>query len=325
MNIVLYLNSELPALKYGGTQRVVYYLAQELIGLGHNVTLLIKGITQEIDIPYIIYDENKEFNSQVPKTTDIVHIHSNIPKDIDFPYVFTMHGNLNDTRELDQNTIFVSKNHAQRYGSESYVHNGLRWEDYLTPKLDTKRDYYHFLGNGAWRVKNLKGAIDIAKKAGEDIKVLGGDRFNFKMGLRLTFTPKASFYGMVGGSYKDELLSSSKGLIFPVLWHEPFGLAIIESLYFGAPVFATPYGSLTELVPKEVGFLSNKKSELIEAVKQNNFDRDICHQYAKENFNAKKMATEYLIKYEDVINSKKLNLQKPSLKKIQTEKFLEFN
>ncbi len=65
-----------------------------------------------------------------------------------------------------------------------------------------------------------------------------------------------------------DLLNQSKGLIFPVLWHEPFGLAITESLFYGCPIFGTPYGALPEIVQSEYGFLSNDSKELINAIKE---------------------------------------------------------
>ena len=134
------------------------------------------------------------------------------------------------------------------------MHNGLDWNDYSTPELMKSRNYFHFLGNAAWRVKNVSGAINVIKKTKtQRLKVLGGVRFNFKMGMRFTFSTKVGFEGMVGGQTKFDLLNGSKGLIFPVKWHEPFGLAIIESLYFGCPVFGTPYGSLPELVTSDFG------------------------------------------------------------------------
>jgi hypothetical protein len=70
---------------------------------------------------------------------------------------------------------------------------------------------------------------------------------------------------MVGGQVKLDLLQGSRGLIFPVLWHEPFGLAVIESLYFGCPVYATPYGALPELVPPACGVLSAGRGELADS------------------------------------------------------------
>jgi glycosyltransferase involved in cell wall biosynthesis len=116
---------------------------------------------------------------------------------------------------------------------------------------------------------------------------------------------------MVGGSEKFRLLRGSKGLVFPVRWPEPFGLAITESLYFGCPVFGTPYGSLPELVTTEVGVLSNKKEELASAIRHAAFDRKTCHEYARDRFNARIMAEAYLTRYERVLNGEHLNLAPP--------------
>ena len=138
MNIVLFQNAYIPAIKYGGTERVVYYLALELDRLGHNVTLLVKGSTKPTHISTIIYNEEKPFKEQLPDGTDIVHLHSEIKEELTTPYVITMHGNLKDTSRLDENTIFVSKNHATRYGSSSFVLNGLDWSDYTKPDLEKK-------------------------------------------------------------------------------------------------------------------------------------------------------------------------------------------
>lgn len=326
MHILIVNNTVVPVKLYGGTERVIWYLGKELVKLGHKVSFLVKQGSYSDFARVIFIDETKPIIEQIPDDVDIVHFNFapvGIEK-IKKPYIITMHGNLNDKRDLDKNTVFVSKNHAERFGSEEFVHNGLDWEDYTKPSLDNKRNYFHFLGNAAWRIKNVKGSIDIINSSKKErLKVLGGKRFNFKMGLRFTFSPKISFYGMVGGEKKDKLLNGSKGLIFPVRWHEPFGLAIIESLYFGCPVFGTPYGSLPELVPPEVGVLSNKKNTLIKAIKTSkDFSPIICHNYAVEKFNSKKMALSYIDKYERVISGETLNKTNPQLKEIQTEKFL---
>jgi glycosyltransferase involved in cell wall biosynthesis len=143
--------------------------------------------------------------------------------------------------------------------------------------------------------------------------------------LRFTFSPRISFYGMVGGAEKDHLLNHSKGLIFPVRWNEPFGLAIIESLYYGCPVLATPYGSLPELIGSDVGFLSNKKEELVEVAKNiGQFSNLRCNEYARDLFNSKKMAVSYIANYEKILSGMPLNSAAPSLKVIQSEKFLDW-
>jgi glycosyltransferase involved in cell wall biosynthesis len=239
-----------------------------------------------------------------------------------------MHGNLNHAMELDENTVFVSKNHAARFGSDCYVHNGIDPADYGTPILNTDavKNYFHFLGDAAWRVKNVKGAIQIAKMAQQKLRVIGGVRFNFNQGIRLTFDTHVRFDGMQGGAEKNEIIKYSKGLIFPVRWHEPFGLALIESLYFGCPVFGTPYGSLPEIIIPEVGCLTPTASGLADAVGNiNSYSRKTCHEYVMDNFTHIQMSASYLRLYEKVLNGEKLNPKAPIIQSIQSDKFLPFN
>jgi glycosyltransferase involved in cell wall biosynthesis len=100
---------------------------------------------------------------------------------------------------------------------------------------------------------------------------------------------------------------------------------MIESLYFGCPVFGAPYGSLPELIIKDVGFLSNQEDELVNAVLNSDiFSRQRCHEYALEEFNSKKMALAWLGKYEKVLNGENLNKKNPRLRKLQEEKFLKW-
>jgi len=328
MRILIVYPGIIPVKLYGGTERVIWYLGKELAKLGHKVSYLCN---ENSTCPFgdiIPIDKTKEFVEQIPGDIDIVHFNFT-PKNIELlkkPYLITIHGNSKNTNAYDLNTVFVSKNHAERNGSDSFVHNGLDWSDYAKPNLQQARKYFHFLGKAAWRVKNVQGAIDVIKATKlERLKVLGGKRFNIKMGLRLTFSPRISFEGMVGGEKKDQLIGHSKGLVFPVKWHEPFGLATIESLYFGCPVFGTPYGALPEIVIDEVGFLSNKKETLAEAIENSNeFSRQICNEYAVENFNSKKMAMAYLQKYEMVLGKKTLNKKLPKLIKVQQTKFLKW-
>lgn len=329
MRILIVNKGIIPVQFYGGTERVIWGLGKELTSLGHKVSYLVKIKSRCDFAPIIPIDESKSILDQITNDYDVVHFHFT-PKNIEtfnLPYIITVHGNSNSLEEFDKNTVFVSLNHANRYNSDSYVYNGLYWDDYKTPDLNAKRNYFHFLGNAAWRVKNVVGAIDVIKETKtERLKVLGGVRFNFKMGLRFTFSTKVSFMGMVGSETKFSLLNGSKGLIFPVRWHEPFGLAIIESLYYGAPVFGTPYGSLPELVTEDVGFLSNKKDNIKEAVlNSNKYSPTLCHEYAREKFNSLQMAKLYLKKYEKVINKERLSESGPKLKSVRESKFLEWS
>lgn len=328
MRILIVHIGAIPVQLYGGIERVIWALGKELVKLGHDVTFLVKQGSY-CDFANVLHiNEHRPILEQITKDYDIVHFSykPNGLELINFKYIITIHGNSNTLDEQDRNTVFVSKNHALRHNSNSYVHNGLDWNDYLSPDLNKKRHYFHFLGNAAWRVKNVSGAISIIKKTpSEKLKILGGVRFNFKMGIRFTFSPRVSFAGEVGGDQKCKLLNESKGLIFPVKWHEPFGLAITESLYYGCPVFGTPYGSLPEIITKDVGFLSAKSDELAAAILQvDDYSRQRCHEYARDEFNSKKMAAEYFKKYEKVIAGENLNSSPPKLAKAQEEKWLKW-
>ncbi len=326
MHILIVNNTNIPVKQYGGTERVIWWLGKELVKRGHQVSYLV-GPGSHCDFATGVHTLNHSipFNQQIPAGVDLVHLNCKVNEQPNIPYIFTLHGNNNDQYPLDLNIVFVSKNHASRYGSDSYVHNGIDPADYGDPGLDQKRNYFHFLGDGAWRVKNLRGAIKIAQQSKIKFRVIGGKRFNFNQGIRLTFDPRIKFEGLIGGAEKNNLLKGSKGLIFPVLWNEPFGLSIVESLYFGCPVFGTPYGSLKEIIQPNVGVTSNSLSALVDAVQNaNQFDPKICHEYVMENFTSTQMTNAYLSKYEMVMNGQQLNKIAPTLTTIQTEKFLPF-
>jgi glycosyltransferase involved in cell wall biosynthesis len=328
MKVLIVYNGIIPTPLYGGTSRVIWYLGQELTKLGHQVSYLVdKGSHCHFaDVQFI--DKTKPIVDQIPDNVDLVHFNT-LPPELEKlkkPYVLTIHGNGFKDKDLPLNSIFVSQSHANRFGSDSYVNNGLDWDDYRTPDWSQQRNYLHFLGKAAWKVKNVKGAINVIKNTkNECLKVLGGNRINFKMGFRFTSSMRVSFNGMVGGEKKYKLLNGSKGLLFPVRWHEPFGLAITESLYYGCPVFGTPYGSLPDLVTKEVGVLSNRLDDLTEAVENaDQFSAKLCHQYAVDEFNSRVMALQYLEKYEQVLNNEALNTKAPYLKSAPVKKMLDW-
>lgn len=325
LHIVIELNAKIPAVKYGGTERVVWDLGKALTEKGHRVTFLVaEGSFCDFAEVRTLNNE-MSLQAQIPEDADVVHLNFRYQHDIRKPYLITIHGNAPAEVVLDKQSVFVSKNHAERYGSSAYVHNGLDWRNYPAPDLKAAKSGFHFLGRAAWKVKNLKAVIQISKKAGVRLNVLGGYRFNFKMGWRFTFDAHVSFKGMVDNQQKAKYLQNSKGLIFPVLWNEPFGLALIESLYYGCPVFGTPYGSLPEIITQDYGFLSNREDELVEAIKNADcFDREKCHDYAKNKFSAQVMADEYLKLYEKVMNGESLNNSNPQLKEESQPRFLPY-
>lgn len=173
------------------------------------------------------------------------------------------------------------------------------------------RRHAHFLGKASWDVKNIAGAIEVATGAGVTLAVLGGRRLSVSRGFRLTLSPRARFYGMVGGSRKAALLNQSHGHIFPVRWDEPFGLAMIESLYFGCPVFGTPYDSVREIVHPDVGFLSSSRRDLAEAIRSRQFDARRCHDYVRDTYTAAIMTDAYLAEYQTILAGRTLHEVRP--------------
>ena len=326
LHILLIINSKLPVIKYGGTDRVVWALGKELAGMGHRVSFLA-GEGSVSDFAQVkVLNLNLPLANQIPEDVDLVHSFIDIREELSKPFIFTQEGNSMQDRDFHINTIFVSRNHASRYGSESFVYNGMDLEEYGTPRFNVERKYLHFLGKAAWSVKNVKGCISIAREAGIPLRVLGGTRVNLKMGIRITLDLNVRFEGMVGGAHKNRLINGSKALLFPVLWNEPFGIALTESLYFGCPVFGTPYGSLPEIVTPEFGFLSNNRLELIDALENvDSFDRKKCHEYVCDTFSARKMTQDYLPLYEKVLNSETLNPTPPRLIDKEQAKLLPFN
>ena len=343
MKILIVNNTKIPVHLYGGTERVIWWLGKALVKMGHEVTYLVKAGSSCPFAQVLTLNEKKPLAAQIPEDCDVVHLHFETTEALPKPHISTLHGNISEPHTFDPNTVFISHNHAQRHGGSVYVHNGLDFEDYGQPDLNKRRLYFHFLGNAAWRVKNVRGAIDLAGRAGERLHVIGGTRVNFRMGLRITLRPHVRFHGMLGGDGKNAIINGSKGLIFPVLWHEPFGLAIVESLYFGCPVFGTPFGSLPELLGKkennerhksawngmvdafysDYGCLSVKKSELVEAIKNADaFSPRQCHEHALEKFSAERMAKDYLRLYEQVLNGKPIHHEPPVLAEAPSEKFL---
>lgn len=310
---VLLTQLSIPPKDYGGTERVLWALYQGQKELGHEVKFITKNKNSNPDA--LFFDPERSLESQIEGWADIIHFHYAYDGGINTPFICTEHSNSEVEKEYPINTVYLSSKHADNYNASCYVHNGLYWPDYGEPNFHPDR-YVHFLAKASWRIKNLQGSIKIAKKANMPMHVLGGNRFNIRRNPYFYASSKLTFHGMVGGEIKNQLVRNSKGLIFPVLWHEPFGLAVIESLYLGCPVLATPFGSLPDIVVDEsIGVLSDSYEKLIEAAKKiDSFDRHECHNHAKQYFSHISMAEGYIKCYERVLDGETLNSNKPKAK-----------
>lgn len=302
----------IPPQKYGGTERVIWSLSTAQREVGHEVRFMLKKNTGNLDGVYI-YDENKAIKDQIDDWADVVHFHWAYDGELSKPFICTEHGHWGDDFTFSRNTVFLSKKHAETYGASCYVNNGLNWLEYGEPNLTAPQPYFHYLAKAAWDVKNIQGAVQVAKLANVKLQVMGGRRVNLKRNKYAFLSPSVKFHGMVGGQRKLDVIRSSSGLIFPVLWDEPFGLAVIESLYMGTPVFATPYGAIPEIVNQEnIGYLSKSYEDMADTIKNiHQFDRAACHDHAKTYYNHHVMAKNYQLCYERVMDGEYLNKTHP--------------
>jgi len=285
--------TRLPVHGYGGTERVLGWLDQGLRSLGHDT--------------YLWVHPDSEISNRVdhfPEDVDLVHFFDGLNIiSTSKPWIYTQHGNAEPSEKLPLNTVFISKDHASRHGSSHFVYNGVNPDDYVCK--ENREHYACFLGKAKWKVKNLKGAIQVAQKSKIKLHILGGRGWPFRKDVW--------YHGIVDQKRKVEFLSSGQCLINPVRWHEPFGLAMVESLLSGMAVFGTPYGALPEIVSPEVGTLSYNASELASAIIHFNYDPLKYRDYASSYFNHIQMAQNYVSFYERVLNGEVLHAQSPEL------------
>ena len=306
MHITLYKPGKIPIPPklYGGTERIIYWLGKALVKLGHQVTLIANpqsGIPGA-ELRAILPEEKNQraWLKLVPTSTDIVHLWDTSQPNSEKPFIVTIEGNGRSGQQFHSNTVFVSQKHALNHSSRHFVHNGVDPADYLFS--DKRGDYAVFLAKARWSVKNFRGAVRVARRAGIELRVLGSRNWPFDFQKLLPSIRGVRYYGMVGGEEKKNLLARARCLIFPVRWHEPFGIAAIEALVSGAFVVATPYGSLPEIVAPEVGVLSANANELAAAVKNSQrFNPVVCREHVLRHFNYLNMAKNYLKFYERVL------------------------
>jgi glycosyltransferase involved in cell wall biosynthesis len=326
------LFESVPPRLYGGTERVVSVLTEELVHRGHDVTLFASGDSRTTATLVPIVERAirfgtdsrdllaAEFARQMGTVFsraadfDVVHCHVDYPA---FPFgaltrtptVHTIHGRL-DLPHLvpvyrQFNTVpLVSISDAQRAPLAALgvrwaatVYHGLQTERYAFAAED--RGYLAFLGRLSPE-KQPDLAIEIARRVGLPLKIAAKidavDREYFERTVApLLDDPLVEFIGEIGDDEKSAFLGGARALLFPIDWPEPFGLVMIEAMACGTPVVARPCGSVTEVVVDgQTGFLGSTLPELAEAVKRlDEIDRAECRQHFEARFSAERMAEDY--------------------------------
>ena len=327
---------------YGGTERVVSHLTEELVAMGHDVTLFASGdsVTSARLQPVLprairldptvrdwlaAYMQMLEMVYRRADEFDVLHFHIDyfpfsLFKRQRTPFVTTLHGRL-DLPEYakvynlfpDVPVISISESQRKPLPRLDWVATVLHGvpETLLTPR-PVKPAYLAFLG----RISPEKGvdkAIRIAAAAGMRLKVAAkvdkADQEYFDSQIKpLLAAGHVEFIGEINDSQKSEFLSGAHALLFPIDWPEPFGLVMIEAMACGTPVVAFNRGSVPEVIDHGVsGFIVPDERAAIAALDRvAELDRATVRRHFERRFTARRMAVDYLEAYESLLEAPKL-------------------
>lgn len=334
------LHEAVPPKMYGGTERVVHYLTEELVRQGHELTLfasgdskssaqLIPSVDQALRLNPNTIDSLAPHILQIQQVMemadefDIIHFHIDY---LHFPFslrsnyahVTTLHGRL-DIPELKPlyetfpNIPVVSISEAQRRplpmaNFVANVYHGLPRDLYTFQPNPGK--YLAFLGRVS-NEKRLDRAIQIAIATDIPLKIAAkvddAGRAYYESEIKPYLDhPLIEFIGEINDEEKNEFLGNALALLFPIDWPEPFGMVIIESFACGTPVIAFNHGSVPELISHgETGYRVNSIEKAIECVKKiDEIARFRCRQEFLNRFTVEQMASKYLSIYEQLQNDK---------------------
>lgn len=324
------LHESVPPRLYGGTERVVAHLTDELVRQGHDVTLFASGDSRTVARLVPVCEEAQRLRGtcvdslaehmllveQVAQRAgefDVIHFHIGplhlpVVRRLSTPHVTTMHGRL-DLPELGRlfrefdDVPLVSISTAQRAPLEGAhwvgtVHHGFPRD--LLRFSPEPGEYFAFMGRISPE-KRLDRAIAIATACGVPLRVAAkvdpADRTYFESTIApLLDNPLVDFVGEIGDDAKSAFLGGARALLFPIDWPEPFGLVMIEALACGVPVVAFGGGSVAEIVEDGVtGFIVGSLDEAISAAARvGRLSRRACRAAFDERFTAERMASDYV-------------------------------
>lgn len=302
MRIAIAHHTRLPVRGYGGTERVVVALVRGLAALGHDVSLLAPPGTAVPEARLMavpsrqLRDPATDLSPLVPPGTELLHTFFPLRVPPRLPWVWTLEGTTRPGATRPPNTIYVSRDHAARHGSTSFVYNGLDPSELRFQAA--KGGYDLFLG----RLQSSKGwrwAVEGARRTNRRLVVAGG--------WRPTLSRSVRFIGTVDGVKKASLLAGARLLWMPALWDEPFGLTLIEALWSGTPVLGTRRGALPEVLSPEVAELGDTVDDLVDRLpRAETKDPHACRARAERYFSHTVMAAEYLRFYREYLATGRL-------------------
>ncbi|WP_336776486.1 glycosyltransferase family 4 protein [Paenibacillus sp. MMO-58] len=264
-----------PPKGYGGTQREVHYLTEELVKRGHEVFLFAKKGSSSNATRTFEYESNdpKEqldfIIKNLPPDVDIIHDHYGIVAKANPPIPTIGQSHSKGINSSVQIPVYVSKFILRKYGKRRgyAVHNGIRMDDYTFKTK--KQNYMLFLG----RLIEKKGvhlAIKVAKKTGKRLFIAGtlNDKKYYNSKIKPHLGKNIRYVGIVGGDRKRRLLANASFVLFTSTWDEPFGLVLIESMASGTPVLGFRKGGVAEVLRGMSQLLCRTTSDM--AAKVNN-------------------------------------------------------
>ena len=331
--LVAPLFESVPPQAYGGTERVVSYLAEALVEMGHDVTLYASGdsVTTARLVP--VCERSLRLDPRRPdwmvwhtmmldrvfaaaSSYDVIHLHVDtlhfpLARRCPRPCLTTLHGRL-DLPDLpplyrhfpEQPLVSISQSQRVPLPDANWratVPHGLPRQLYRFH--EQAQDYFAFVGRASPE-KRADRAIDIAIGCGTPLRIAAkvdeADRAYFEQVIRPRLDhPLVKFVGEIAEREKNELIGGAKALLFPIDWPEPFGLVMIEAFACGTPVISFPGGSVPEVLEHGVtGFMVHDIQEAVAAARRiHEIDRRRCRAEFEQRFTADLMAQRYLDVY----------------------------
>jgi glycosyltransferase involved in cell wall biosynthesis len=328
------LMESVPPQAYGGTERVVSYLTEALVGLGHDVTLFASGDSSTAARLVPVVPRSLRLDPQRPDWLvwhtmmldrvfelaaefDVMHFHVDLlhyplVRHCATPCLTTLHGRLDLPDLLPLHRHFreqalVSISHSQRkpLGAAcrwlATVQHGV--PEHLYPFQQRPDDYFAFVGRISPE-KRLDRAIEVAQATGVKLRIAAKvdrvDEAYFRREIEpLLDHPLVEYLGEIAQAEKSEFIGRARALLFPIDWPEPFGLVMIEALACGTPVIAWRCGSVPEVIEHGVtGLIVDDTAQAVDAARRiDAIDRGACRRAYERRFTARRMAERYVEVY----------------------------